>query len=333
MAPAASYVLPIRCGPEVPAADLTGYLEWLAGRVEVVVVDGSAPAAFAAHARLWRELPIRHVAPDPDLDGANGKVAGVVTGLRAGEPRPGRDRRRRRALRRRRPRAHHLVAGRAELVRPRTTSPRGPGTRPGTAPAASSTGFSAATSGHAGGAAEPRAGRRRVRRRRPLREPGAHADRTGGRRPGLRPLDLYVARRPPPAGKFWSQRVRQAYDDFAQPLRLVAALSAAPALVAAARRSRRPWLPLAGASVAAMVTAEAGRRRAGGRRFFPVTASLLAPVWVLERALCSWLAVAVRLRLGGCPYAGRVVPRAAHSRRALRNRRQPVEAAPTSIPR
>jgi hypothetical protein len=358
MAPVASYVLPIRCGPEVPAADLTGYLDWLAGRVEVVVVDGSAPPAFAAHARLWRGLPLRHVAPDPELDGANGKVVGVVTGLRLA--------------------SHDRVviadddvrygAGDlertislldcAELVSPQNYfSPRPwhatwdsarslvnrifGGDYPGTLAVRRS--FVLAIGGYDGDVLFEN-----LELMRTVRAAGGRV---------IRPLDLYVARRPPPAGKFWSQRVRQAYDDFAQPLRLVAALSAAPALVATARRSRRPWLPIAGASVAAMVTAEAGRRRAGGRRFFPVKASLLAPMWVLERALCSWLAVAVRLRHGGCPYAGRVVPRAAHSERVLRNRvnrtprpddpsrsspppsatraehRQPVEAAPTSIPR
>jgi hypothetical protein len=38
------------------------------------------------------------------------------------------------------------------------------------------------------------------------------------------PLDLYVRRLPPKTSHFWSQRVRQAYDEFARPLRLATRL-------------------------------------------------------------------------------------------------------------
>jgi hypothetical protein len=42
------------------------------------------------------------------------------------------------------------------------------------------------------------------------------------------PLDLYVARRPPDTAHFLSQRVRQAYDDFAIPARFVTFLALPP---------------------------------------------------------------------------------------------------------
>jgi hypothetical protein len=46
----------------------------------------------------------------------------------------------------------------------------------------------------------------------------------------------------------------------------------------------------------------------------------LAPLWVLERGVCAWLAVLQRLRFGGVRYGDSVIPRAAHSERALRRR-------------
>src|SRR5690606_6816709 len=99
---------------------------------------------------------------------------------------------------------------------------------------------------------------------------------------------LYVRRLPCSARRFWSQRVRQAYDDLAQPARLVVSLSLLPAAgVAGARRAYRPLL--AGAALAVLL-AEAGRRRAGGSAVFPAGASLFAPVWLLERGVCGWLA-------------------------------------------
>jgi hypothetical protein len=134
----------------------------------------------------------------------------------------------------------------------------------------------------------------------------------------LSPLDLYVARRPPSTRHFLSQRVRQAYDDLAIPPRMAAWLAVVPALVLAARC--RSWRPPALAAGALIGLAETGRRRAGGQRVFPATASLFAPLWVLERGTCAWLAIRRRLAHGGIPYAGGVVPRAASSTRRLRRR-------------
>ena len=125
-----------------------------------------------------------------------------------------------------------------------------------------------------------------------------------------RPLDLYVRRLPPDLRHFWSQRVRQAYDDLAQPARMVFFLAVAPALAIGLLRGR-PRTILAGAA-ATVGLAEIGRRRAGGRQVFPLTAALLAPGWMLERAICSWLALAARLFCGGVPYAGRRMRIAAH---------------------
>jgi hypothetical protein len=131
----------------------------------------------------------------------------------------------------------------------------------------------------------------------------------------VRPLDVYVTRRPPTARRFLSQRVRQAYDDVAQPWRLALFLPLLPVALSG-RRGRRA---VGAALVGSMALAEAGRRRAGGAAHFPVTASLLAPAWVAERSVCSWLAVG-QLPLGGVRYGGQRLRVAAHNVRQLRRR-------------
>ena len=77
-----SYVLPLRRDGGAPPEELSSYLGWLAERLDVVVVDGSSPADFDAHAAAWAGLGLRHVRPDPDVKVMNKKVAGVLTGLR-----------------------------------------------------------------------------------------------------------------------------------------------------------------------------------------------------------------------------------------------------------
>lgn len=52
----------------------------------------------------------------------------------------------------------------------------------------------------------------------------------------------------------------------------------------------------------------------------PPTVALWAPLWVLERGVCVWLAVGGRLVQGGTGYHGRTIQVAAHSPRALRAR-------------
>ena len=58
----------------------------------------------------------------------------------------------------------------------------------------------------------------------------------------------------------------------------------------------------------------------GSRRVFPADTPLYAPLWVAERAVCSWLAVASRLTVGGVRYRGTVLRHAATPMRELRTR-------------
>ncbi|MFC4061221.1 glycosyltransferase [Planomonospora corallina] len=312
------YVLPLRWTEDSGLDELTGYLRGLRRHARVIVVDGSPPELFDRHARRWHGL-VTHLRPDPDLDFANGKVSGVVTGMRratAGHVVIADDDVRYDAAALERVRA---LLEEADLVRPQNHfDPLPWHARWDTARTLLNRGLSADYPGTFG-----------VRRSSFEWMGGYDGDvlfenleliRTvrawGGRE--LRPPDLYVRRLPPDAGRFWSQRVRQAYDDLAQPGRMAFFLAVLPALAAALLR-RRHRAVLAGAGLAAGL-AEVGRRRAGGRRVFPADASLFAPVWVLERAVCSWLALAARLR-GGVPYAGRRLRVAAHSVRWITEHR------------
>jgi hypothetical protein len=132
--------------------------------------------------------------------------------------------------------------------------------------------------------------------------------------------DLFVPRLPPTLDRFLEQRVRQAYDDFARPVRLVAALATLP--LAAASIQRRRWDLLGAGVLASVALAEVGRRRDGGAEHVPANASLFAPLWLIERGACAWLALASRIVLGGCLYRATIIRRAATPRRELRRRQR-----------
>jgi hypothetical protein len=309
------YVLPLRWHDDRELDELTGYLRRLSCWLRVTVVDGSAPGVFEAHARAWAGL-VRHLRPEP-RDGANGKVAGVVTGMRAARSErvviADDDVRYDRAA------LERMLAllDEADVVRPQNVfRPQPWHARWDTGRTLLNRAFSADYPGTFG-----------IRRSTFLAMGGYSGDvlfenlemvrtaRAHGARE-RRANDLYVVRRPPTAAHFRSQRVRQAYDDLAQPWRLVGSLAVWPFLVDAAvrRRGRR----LAAAVSAVVVAAEVGRRRSGGRAVFPPSAPLWAPVWILERGLCSWLALGARLLHGGVRYGEGRLRTAAHSPARLR---------------
>lgn len=314
-----SYVVPIRWHDGDQRQELAEYLARIAPRcAEVIVVDGSPPEVFAANAAAWGEHAL-HVPPEAGESWLMGKVSGVRTGVRLAsrervviadddvryEPE---------ALRR----AAELL-DEHDLVRPQNYFSRLPWhARWDTARTLLNRSL---------GRDYP--GTLAVRRSRMLAMGLYDGDvlfenleliRTVRAHGGsvVSPLDLYVARVPPSAAHFWGQRTRQAYDDFALPLRMALWLAVVPLLALAAFR-RRPALAAAPAA-ASVAAAETGRRRAGGAAVFPATSSLLAPVWILERGVCAWLAVLQRLRFGGVRYGDSVIPTAAHSERWLRRR-------------
>jgi Glycosyl transferase family 2 len=325
-----SYILPLRWADESAIDELSAYLEWLDRSVELIVVDGSAPDRYEAHRRRWRGLGV-HVRPDADLPFANGKVNGVITGIRRATNEAAviadDDVRYLEAELQR----MAILLQTADLVRPQNYfSPRPWHARWDTARTLLNRAFGADHPGTLG-----------VGRKRFLAMGGYDGDclfenlelvRTVRASGGvvLDAPDLYVCRLPPTAGGFLRQRVRQAYDDLAQPGRLAFALAIVPTgMWLAAVRPRG----LVVAGLASMAVAEYGRRRHGGRERFSPLAPLFAPLWVAERGVCSWLALGMRLLLGGMPYAGTRLRTASHSESELRarlRRRQGTEPGPGS---
>jgi hypothetical protein len=324
------YVLPLRWkdGQHRPE-ELTGYLHQLARSCDVLIVDGSPGPVFACHHRAW-SAAARHIRPDPGLGCRNGKVSGVITGVRAASHE--------RIIVadddvRYDDEALSQVLARldcADLVIPqnyfdplpwhaawdsaRSLINRAVGTDyPGTM-AIRRQAFLAA------GCYDGDVLFENLELIRTLRAAGAH----------IQPApDVFVRRIPPDTRQFLGQRIRQAYDSLAQPPRLVAELSLLPA-AALAVRSHRAWL-IGGACAGAIALAEAGRRRHGGAAAFAWPLSLAAPAWVAERAICSWLAMACRLR-GGIRYGGEQIICAAHSAGALRHRTI-SQSRSTSVPK
>ena len=305
-----SYVLPLKA--DDPDPDLDAHVASMAAILDdVVVVDGSDDGVFTEHGRRW-PATVRHLRPAEQT--AMGKVGNVLTGLREArydvcvvadddvrwtpellEAAVGR-----------------LLGSGADVVRPQNAFEPAPwharwdtgrtllnrvtgGDWPGTLVVRRS----ALPSGYAGDA---------------LFE-NLELVRTvvaGGGREVLA-LDIVVPRRPPTTARFVEQRVRQAYDEWARPWRLVAQLLVLPAIV---RWRGRAAMVIAGGAI---VAAEAGRRRAGGRHVWPATAPLWAPPWVAERAVTSWLALGARAR-GGVRYRDGRLALAANPVRRIRRR-------------
>ena len=322
--PGLTYILPLKSAVPHATAELAAYLSWLAGRAQVIVVDGSPADVFAAHAFGWREslcAGLVHVVPDQETP--MGKVGGVLTGLRlasherviiADDDVRYDDEALRRVA---------AALGPADVVRPQNYFDPMPwhalwdtgrtllnrvsgGDWPGTLGVRLS--VLRATNGYDG--------RVMFENLELVRTVVA----AGGRETAL--LDAYVRRRPSSVRHFWSQRVRQAYDELARPARCIIQLAALPLTLWLAITGR--WIALLVIAAAIMLAAEIGRRRAGGTRVFPAAASALAPAWVLERALCIWLAIGARVLLGGVPYRGQRVRLAATPTRTLMRRHAAV---------
>jgi hypothetical protein len=323
--PSIAYVLPLRWQEFGPIEELVAYLGSLHNEVdEIVVVDGSPPSVFETNAAALRGVAT-HIQPHPELDFRMGKVNGVITGVREcrGERIVLADddvRYDPSTLRR-----TAALLDQADLVRPQNYFDQLPwharwdtarsllnrvftgdlnfpvGDFPGTLAVRRDSFLSS-------GAYDGNALFENLELMRTISVAGGRV---------LTPLDLYVARRPPSTSHFYSQRVRQAYDDFAIPARIATFLAVGPMAIAALWRGR--GRRVAAGAIASIGLAELGRRKAGGAQRFPFSGSLLAPVWMAERSLCAWLALGAKLR-GGVRYGDRRLPLSATPVRELRRR-------------
>jgi hypothetical protein len=313
---ACELVLPLRWVGPCPAddvADLAAYLGRVVRWCDVTVVDGSPGPEAAARRAAWPE-EVRVVPPDPRWAGANGKVTGAMTGIATArhpvvviaddDVRYGYD---------------ELVAvvkalRLADVVVPQNVPTEWPWwvwwesgrmllnravdvDWPGTMGCRRDTVLAA-------GGWSPDVLFENLEMARTVEAAGGSV---------VHRPDILVRRRPPSRRHFLRQRVRQAYEDAASPVRWALGLATMPVLLVVGRRARA----LVALAATVVAVAEAGRRRSGGRKAFPPWAPVAAPLWVLERGICSWLALGVRLR-GGVRYHGRRLSVAAHSARALR---------------
>ncbi len=321
-----TYILPLRHDQADDIVELAGYVRGLAASVETIVADGSPPDVFALHGEAFGP-DVVHVRPDPQYHFGNGKVDGVMTGLHLASNDSvvvaDEDVRWAEAAL---ARAADLLQ-RYDVVRPQNYfDPLPWHARWDTARSLLNRAF---------GVDYP--GTLAVRRSTVLRAGGYDGDAMFENLELIRtvivaggtvanPLDLFVRRIPPTARQFWGQRVRQAYDDFAQPPRLAGELSLLPLTLMAV--AGRRWGALAAAAGISVALAERGRRRAGGAVVYPPSCSFYAPLWVAERAVCVWLAAGSKLAWGGIRYRGRVLPLAATSTRELRRRQAAVLGTP-----
>jgi hypothetical protein len=325
----AEYILPLRWTEDSGLPELAAYLGRLCGWIPVTVVDGSGPELFDRH-RAAFPPSVRHIRPEQTAGNSgsgvgnngsgNGKVAGVMTGVRAA-------------------RAELLVIadddvrytresltavvdhlGSADVVRPQNYfDPLPWHAWWDTSRTLINRAWSADFPGTLG-----------VRRSALLATGGydpvlfenlelIRTVKAAGGREEILP-DLFVARRPPEPRHFLKQRTRQAYDDFAQPRRLAAELALLPAVAAAAcLPGKYRGRALFGMAAAPVIVAEIGRRRHGGTTVFPFRAVWCAPLWALERAFCIWIALAFRAG-GGVPYAGSRLKTAANPEAELQRR-------------
>ena len=312
------YLLPLRVPVGTDVSELAQYARRLAEHLDVVVVDGSEPTVFAANHHAF--AGVLHVPPAPELRCLNGKVAGVRTGFGlcrsdlviVADDDVRYERNQLDVMAR--------LLTEADVVAPQNFF------RPLPWHARWDTARSLVNRALWGGDFPGTLGLRLTAE---LRDRGYDGDvlfenlelmRTvqaaGGRIVFAR--DLFVRRLPPSARHFVGQRVRQAYDSQGQPVRCLVELLALPALALAARRPRM----LTAVTVALLTVAERGRRRDDGRAVFPAGALAFVPAWVIERAVCAWLAFGLRIAGRGVGYAGRRMVRAAHSVRSLEHARR-----------
>ncbi len=312
-----SYILPIKWDAGQDPQELTGYLKSIADQVELIVVDGSNPANFLLHKEAWGSYG-KHLPPSAEFNFVNGKVNGVMTGLRLAQ--------------------HEKVVIADDDVRYTPEQLRLVESLLEEVQLVVPQNYFSPAPWHA----QWDTARTLLNRALHHDYPGTLAvqqdfiNQLGGYDGNvlfenlelmrtveagygkvLYKPDLFVERLPPSDKHFWSQRVRQAYDDYAQPLKLAFFFALVPGLIASGVVS--PFLPL-GLLALSVPIAEIGRRMHGGTKYFSAACALYAPCWLLERGICTWLAMFAKLRYGGVRYNHKIISVAANPIWKLRSK-------------
>jgi hypothetical protein len=308
-----TYLLPIR-RTQIDDAEILGFCEYFETLVragcEILVVDGSPAAVFAAHKDAWGDIA-RHVQVDPQYRYLNGKVNGIHTGVALA--------------------AHERIViadddirytaenialmckllDEHELVRPQNfLSPlpwwgrmeaarmlvnRGvlrTGDYPGTCGIRRSAMFRV---GHFDG--DVLFDNEEIVRHFIVQ--GAvvcHA------------RNFFILKRPPTFKKWCEQRPRQAYEDFVMRAKTAAFMAVLPlALMACVLAGSAGFLSFTLLVAAISILLAARGRRGQARSVFPSWVTFYAPLWVFERALSVYWALYWRLRYGGYPFGDRLI--------------------------
>jgi len=134
------------------------------------------------------------------------------------------------------------------------------------------------------------------------------------------PAQVFVKREPSTLADWVAERPAQAGHDFALPVRSAFFFSLLPLLAALAFFG---GFQLAGGFALAIAlgsVAFAIRGRFEASRYFPLRATLFAPLWVFERSVSVWWALSLRLRGAGAGEPGEATAAAEHRGRGVAKR-------------
>lgn len=108
--------------------------------------------------------------------------------------------------------------------------------------------------------------------------------------------DVFVCRKPRPLEEWLGSRPRIAGEDFALPMKTAFFFALVPLLLLLALAGDARLAGGYAGVIAFASVALAFRGRNGATRFFPLRACLFAPLWILERSLSVYWALARKLR-------------------------------------
>lgn len=308
-----TYLFPIKASRIEPERirDLNNYWKKLSRlKCEVLVVDGSAEEIFEFHKKVF--FNCRHIAVDPQYTFLNGKVNGLITGVKEARHEfiiMGDD-----DIRYESEDIYRMLEGlkKYDLVRPQNYFDPNPfwtkidtgrillnrayfpeGDFPGT--------FGFRRSIFL--AAWPYDGdvlfdnEELVKH---LQNRGANI---------LFDTNFFIRRLPPSLEKWMEQRPRQAYEDFVMTNRTAFFLACLPAILLLGTRRGKGAATLLAAGIAgfSIVKAQKGRNTGEAQKFLPVNTLFYAPLWVLERSLSIYLALYWRIFKGGYPFGDRII--------------------------